>query len=95
MSTQPHLSPEYIAEYSGGKLIALSISLIVIIVFFVSLRFYSRWLSKTKYGLDDYLVLLSLVLLVGESGLAICEHRHLFTFLLSVSRLQACVGCAS
>jgi len=89
MTTLPQLSPEYIEEYSGGRLVALAASLIVIITFFVSLRFYARWLSKTKWGLDDYLVLLSLALLIGASGLAICKCCRFFQPQLHVRTRRA------
>ena len=72
-TSPPALSPEYIAEYSGGQLVAVAIAFIPILLSFVSLRFYSRRLSKTTYGLDDYLVLVSLIVQIGASAVAICE----------------------
>ncbi|PQE24041.1 integral membrane protein [Rutstroemia sp. NJR-2017a BVV2] len=70
------LSPDYISEYSGGQLIAVAIAFIPIITIFVALRVYSRRLSKAEWGLDDYIVLVSFVIQIGASALAICFVKY-------------------
>jgi hypothetical protein len=75
-SSESALSPHYISEYSGGQLIAVAVAFVPIILIFVSLRFYSRRLTNTKWGLDDYLVLTSLVIQIGASALAICFVKY-------------------
>jgi len=68
----PTLTPEYAAEDIGYQLVNVAIAFIPLTMFFVGLRFYSRRLSRTKLGWDDYLCIISLVLQIGESALAIC-----------------------
>lgn len=72
-SDASQLSPEYISEYNGGQLIAVAVAFIPILSIFVSLRVYSRYLSKVHWGLDDYIVLVSFVIQIGASALAICK----------------------
>ena len=79
----PTLTPEYIAEYSGGQLVTVAIAFIPILLLFVALRFYSRYLIKAPHGLDDYLVLVSLVFQIGASAVALCES-DCFLLLMSV-----------
>jgi hypothetical protein len=69
------LTPEYISEYSGGQLIAVAVAFIPIITIFVALRVYSRRLTKAEWGLDDYIVLVSFVIQIGASALAICKLK--------------------
>ena len=70
----PPLSQEYIDEYNGQPLWDASIALIPIQIFFVSLRFYSRYLHKTRLGVDDYLVFVSLVLNISINVICLCKH---------------------
>ena len=76
---QPTLTPEYIEAYSGGQLIAVAIAFIPILLFFVGLRFYARHLSKTARGLDDWIVLASLIIQIGASAVAICKFIGYFS----------------
>ena len=68
----PTLSPYYENAYTGDQLVNVAIAFIPLSLFFVGLRFYSRYLSKTRLGLDDYLCIVSLVLQIAESAIAIC-----------------------
>lgn len=77
MSGSSSLSPEYVSAYSGKQLIAVAVAFVPIILIFVSLRFYSRHLSGTKWGLDDYLILASVILQIGDSAATICTKRSL------------------
>ncbi|KAJ5624536.1 hypothetical protein N7510_000845 [Penicillium lagena] len=66
------LSPEYLAANIGGRLIGVASAFIPIIILFLSLRFFSRYLTKTPWGLDDTLAIISGFILIGLSALAIC-----------------------
>jgi len=81
MSQQPppQLPQEFIDEYSGGRLIGVAVAFIPILIFFVGIRFWSRSLSRTPLGLDDFLAAFSLVFQIGVSALAICESLHFLT----------------
>ena len=69
----PHLSQEYIDEYSGYKLLGVAIAFIPIITCFVALRMYARHVAKASWGLDDYLVGFSLIIQIGLHVVGICK----------------------
>ena len=69
----PPLSPDYIAEYSGQKLIGVSVAFLPLIIIFVALRLYARHLAKAPWGLDDYLVGVSLIVQIVLHILGIYE----------------------
>lgn len=71
-ATEP-LSPEYIAAYRGHELVAVAVAFIPILVVMVGLRFYCRALTRSGWGLDDYLVILALFCQIGSSVLSICK----------------------
>ncbi|KAJ8061070.1 hypothetical protein OCU04_010147 [Sclerotinia nivalis] len=61
-STSSNSLPEGIdPSYGGLKLIIFTCILLVVITICVSLRFYSRWLIKAPWALDDVLVFAALV----------------------------------
>jgi hypothetical protein len=47
--------------YSGDALIGVAAAIAAVQILFVAARFYTRFMLRTKVGLDDYLVLLALV----------------------------------
>lgn len=55
------LSPEYLYEYVGTKLIVIASIFIPLEVLFVALRTYSRSLVKSRMGVDDVLIWFSLL----------------------------------
>lgn len=67
------LSPEFIAAYKGDQLVAVAVAFIPVLLIVVGLRFYCRHLSPSKFGADDYLVLLALFCQIGSSILSICK----------------------
>ncbi|TEY39884.1 hypothetical protein BOTCAL_0448g00100 [Botryotinia calthae] len=72
MAASSNLSTEFLREYSGDQLMAVAITFIPINVLFVSMRFFARSLKKAPLGLDDILVIPSLILCLTLSVLAIC-----------------------
>ncbi|KAK2598905.1 hypothetical protein QQS21_005647 [Conoideocrella luteorostrata] len=76
MADTAPLPPEIFNDYNGDRLEGLAIAFIPILLCFVGLRFWSRHLSATKLGLDDVLVVVSTVLQLGESALAIVFIRY-------------------
>jgi hypothetical protein len=72
---QPSAANNTNKEYSGNKLVAISI----IFVIFVTLRCYARSLIKTVYGLDDYLIFASLISNTALSVVSIRTHRYFIT----------------
>lgn len=61
--------PGYLAEYSGDRLIAVSICFMILGTFFVALRFYAQRKTTSSYGWNDYLIPPALVANIG-----ICAH---------------------
>lgn len=58
-------SPEYLSEYSGGTLIAVSIVIIVLALLFVGLRELARHRTKAAWGWDDYFIISALIMDIG------------------------------
>ncbi|MCJ1230808.1 hypothetical protein MMC12_007482 [Toensbergia leucococca] len=58
-------SLEYLAEYCGGRLIAVSVAFIVLEIFFVALRSFARLETSSPRGWDDYLIGPALILNLG------------------------------
>lgn len=67
-------SEEYLKADIGYRLTGVAIAMLPIVVVFLSLRFYSRYLTRTPWGLDDSLAAMSGFISVGLSALAICEY---------------------
>lgn len=87
--TKTSLNETYLNEYSGHKLIAVSVTLIVLEVLCVVLRFVSRHLSKTAIGLDDWLIGPAFVFCLGLTVLPICMCGKVF-ILFKTSRSSRC-----
>lgn len=77
-TTAKPLRENYLQEYKGDKLIAVAVTLMVLEVLCVGLRFIARRLSKTAMGLDDWLIGPSFVFCFGLAVLSICTYGNLF-----------------
>jgi hypothetical protein len=53
------ITPEYLAEYRGDEVIQYAIVFLVLGTTFMVLRFWSRWLGRVPWGLDDTLIVAS------------------------------------
>lgn len=71
-SLHPKTSPEYLTEDIGYRLVGVASAMLPIVLIFLALRFYSRYLTRTPWGLDDTLAVVSGFISVGLSTLAIC-----------------------
>lgn len=91
-NTTTTLSPEYLNAYRGTGLLAVAIFFIPLLLIFVGLRFYCRHLTRTKWGVDDYLVLASLFCQIGASVIAICKQISKVT-LCGVNQSILCRWC--
>lgn len=58
-------------EYSGSKILIVTTILVPVQVFCVTLRYFVRYRIKGPWGLDDVVVVASLVLQLGMAGVAI------------------------
>lgn len=58
-------------EYRGDRLLIFTAVFIPIQVFCVALRYLARHLVKGAWGLDDVVVLISLVIQLSKAGLSI------------------------
>ncbi|KAL9122552.1 MAG: hypothetical protein Q9187_000895 [Circinaria calcarea] len=65
------VGPEASAEYSGDKLIIFTAIFIPVQIFCVALRYFVRYLIKGQWGLDDIVVLISLLLQLCMAGISI------------------------
>lgn len=77
LPTTSDLPPSYLYEYTGAKLIAVAIAFIPLEIFFVGLRYYSRYMHKTAKGLDDYLVAPALMFCLALDILGIGQSNIL------------------
>ena len=64
----PMFPPGYLEQYIGHQLVQFATAFIVINIFFVTLRYVARYVSKTPVGLDDYLMIPGLI-----GGVALCS----------------------
>ncbi|KAJ5267115.1 hypothetical protein N7478_009923 [Penicillium angulare] len=69
-------SQAYLDANIGYRLTGVAIAMLPITAFFLILRFYSRSLTRTPWGLDDALAAISGVVTVGLSALAICFVKY-------------------
>ncbi|KAL6401821.1 integral membrane protein [Ilyonectria robusta] len=60
----------------GPHTIRLSIVFTVIAVFFVTVRFFCRWKFGHRYGWDDWLILVSVIMLIGNMVMNIVVVRQ-------------------
>ena len=67
----PSFPPGYVEENIGGSTIAVAVAFAVLEITFVALRFASRWISKTRVGIDDMFIPPALLFCLGLCALAI------------------------
>jgi hypothetical protein len=72
-------------EYSGNKLVAISIIFVILNTIFITLRCYARSLTKAVYGWDDYLVFAGFVSNTALSVVSIRTHHY---FIITSAFLQ-------
>jgi hypothetical protein len=70
----PTPAPEYLAESLGSQLIATSSIFIVLSTLFVALRYYARYLTQTKFGLEDIITPFAWLAEIGLCITAIGKH---------------------
>lgn len=76
MNPPPHsFPPGYLVANIGGRVIAVAIAFIPTCIIFICLRCYSQYLRKASRGMDDLLVIVSGVMLIGWSIIGICKSR--------------------
>lgn len=63
----------YTSAYSGNKLLIFTAIFVPVQIFCVALRYLSRYLVDGSWGLDDILIVTSLVLQMGQAGVSIGE----------------------
>ncbi|KAF7950896.1 uncharacterized protein EAE97_002448 [Botrytis byssoidea] len=73
--------PGYLENYNGHKLVVTCIACIILNIFFVFARFFSRWLHHTPRGWDDFLMVPALIFSVllaaqGLVGINYCGVGH-------------------
>lgn len=70
--SQP-LTHQYLEAYIGYEVVTAAVVFIVLDIICVALRILSRHLSKARPGLDDYLVIPSLIFCVAVCAICICK----------------------
>ncbi|KAL8836141.1 MAG: hypothetical protein Q9170_003034 [Blastenia crenularia] len=61
----PTYTPEYLNQYNGDSLHAIAILFIVLVVIFVTLRFYARRMGRVAWGFDDSLIIPGIIFCLG------------------------------
>lgn len=69
--TDRGLSFEELEEYSGDKVLAISIPFTVLTTIFLGLRFWSKKLMRSRSGLDDILLVGAYLANVGLCAIVI------------------------
>ena len=78
MSTSPpapHFTEAYAQEDNSRALRAVSVTFIILELAFVGLRYYGRAQSNEKIGVDDVLIIPSLLVVVAAPALALGEWK--------------------
>ena len=74
-ATSTDFPPGYLDEYIGYRLTGVAIAFIVLNITFVALRFAARRLGKVPFGVDDMLIIPSLLTVLLLCADAFCEQR--------------------
>jgi len=75
-STYP---PEYLEQYSGHRLLAVSIVFIILDILFVALRLYTRRTANgSKWGWDDNCLMPAIIMNLGMCSLGIGAYADNF-----------------
>lgn len=74
----PAPMPDYSPEYTGAKLTIFTAVFVPIQICCVALRYLARYLVEGPWGMDDIVVLTSLVLQLGMAGLAVGKYGLFF-----------------
>ncbi|KAI1821503.1 hypothetical protein F4861DRAFT_518656, partial [Xylaria intraflava] len=61
------------SEYAGWKVYVFLAVFTPLVILFVGLRFYARYLSAARYGLEDWLILVALAAQLVETGIFIAS----------------------
>lgn len=70
-------SPSYLNESRVGDIVAYSATFLVLQILFLSLRFWSRWLGKVPWGLDDTFMVASAIFLTAAIITVLCRSTWL------------------
>lgn len=77
------------AEYSGAKLVIFTAIFVPILIVCVVLRYLTRYLIRGPWGLDDWVVLASLMLQLSMAGVAIgMRSQFLLEIILMMHRFR-------
>ncbi|TDZ28387.1 Satratoxin biosynthesis SC1 cluster protein 4 [Colletotrichum spinosum] len=69
------LTPEYLAEDSGGTLISISVAFAVLTTLFLGLRLYAKQFTAAGYGIDDYFLVAAYLVDLGMCAIGIVMVR--------------------
>jgi hypothetical protein len=84
----PTPTPEYLAEEVGTQLIATASLFIIFSTIFVVLRYYARYLTHTKLGLEDIITPFAWISQIGLCITAICKQAQSLRKALTDSCIQ-------
>ncbi|KAF6833772.1 integral membrane protein [Colletotrichum musicola] len=73
--TTHKVTPEYLAEDSGGTLIGISIAFAILTTFFLGLRLYAKRFTAGGYGVDDYFLVAAYVVDLAMCAVGIVMVR--------------------
>ena len=71
--TTPNITNERLVEYNGGPITVTAITFIVLNTIFVALRFLSRHYQRAPFGVDDILIFLAWLLIMGLCATLLSE----------------------
>jgi hypothetical protein len=74
-ATQTEFDEAYLNEYSGGVLIAESISSAVLTTVVLVLRFYAKRFKMATFGLDDVFLVAAYVVNLGMCAIGISQYH--------------------
>jgi hypothetical protein len=75
-------SQDYLHEYNGHLIISWTLAFIVLQTLFLTLRFYSRYIAKVVWGVDDTLLIAGALFSYALQSCALGESLHNTSFFL-------------
>ena len=69
--------PGYLDEYCGYKLVHVGAAMIVVNSLFVGLRFLARYINRTPWWWDDWLMFPALIFVISLPAQGFGEYPHM------------------
>lgn len=81
----PGVAPGLVSQYIGYEFESFTIVFMIFAIFFVSLRFFARYLTHLGLALDDLFMIPAIVCYIGQCATGLCMSLEICLPLYSCS----------